>query len=492
MCGNSSVLASPYSSAPKGAVVVPAGDNASLSPAANTTYWLAAGTHTLGTGEFDSIVPADGDSFIGAPGAVLDGQYDNNYAFQQDATDVTVQYLTIEHFDPPNNEGAVNASAAPGWTIDYDTIEDNSPGTGVYLGSDNVLAHDCITLNGQQGFGTYTTYATSSLTGGGTDLTVSGNEISYNDTCNVEGDNPNPVPAGDRPANCGSPQPGCGCTAGGKFWQDDGATVSDNWVHDNYSVGIWVDSDNTGFSFEGNTFAHNWDKAIVYEISYNFVIEDNTFTDNDWGEGLVNGAGFPEGAIYISNSGADSRVSGADSGEALIEDNTFTDNWGGVTLYEDPDRYCGTTDDSNDGLCTLVGPSVYTLSSCTAHLSEKTPVDYYDNCQWKTQDVAVRANSFSFTPADIGSACTPANGCGDNALIAVWGSSPVYPAYTAAVAVADDQANTFAANTYAGPWWFWSFCQGDQLNWAQWTAGWTDSNSGDAVSAQDAGSTITS
>lgn len=493
VCGTD-ILASPYTRAPRGAVRVPAGDNFSLFSGTlpvNQTYWFAPGRHTLGGGEYSQIDPADGDSFVGAPGAVLDGQYKNNYAFQQGAKGVTIEYLTVEHFDPPNNEGAVNAAAAPGWAIEYDTIEDNSPGTGVYVGTGNVLSHNCITLNGQQGFGTYTTIDTSTLTGGPRDLTVSGNEISYNDTCNVEGDNPDPVPVADRPSNCGSSQRGCGCTAGGKFWQVDGATITDNWVHDNYSVGIWVDTDNTGFTFRGNTFADNWDKAIVYEISYNFVIEGNTFTDNDWGEGLVNGKDFPEGAVYISNSGGDSRVPGANSGEALIEGNAFNDNWGGVALYEDPDRYCGKTDDSNDGLCTLVGPSVYTFSACSANLSEKTPVDYYDGCQWKTENVKVTGNTFAFDPADIGG-CTPANGCGDNAIIAVYGSSSVYPAYTGALAVTDHQGNSFADNTYTGPWWFWSFCQGDNVDWARWTAGWTDINSGDTTASQDSESRFAS
>ena len=62
ICGNSAMLNGP-SSAPAGAVTVPAGNNAdfadsSLKP--NTTYWFAPGVHTLGTGEFSQIQPRAG------------------------------------------------------------------------------------------------------------------------------------------------------------------------------------------------------------------------------------------------------------------------------------------------------------------------------------------------------------------------------------------------------------------------------------------------
>ena len=61
----------------------------------NTTYYLAAGVHTLGTGQYSQIVPENGDAFIGAPGAIIDGQNKNNYAFTQHATGVNISYLTI-------------------------------------------------------------------------------------------------------------------------------------------------------------------------------------------------------------------------------------------------------------------------------------------------------------------------------------------------------------------------------------------------------------
>src|SRR5436190_20016961 len=77
VCGNKAILGGGPSSPPKGAVVIPAGDNSDSVLAHNwtikpqTTYWFAPGIHTLGTGQFGQIIPGDGDKFIGAPGAIL-------------------------------------------------------------------------------------------------------------------------------------------------------------------------------------------------------------------------------------------------------------------------------------------------------------------------------------------------------------------------------------------------------------------------------------
>ena len=493
ICGNVAALKGPIK-APKHTVTIPAGVDTGSYNTPSTTYWFAPGTHTLGTGEYDQIDPSSGDTYIGAPGAILSGQWKNNGAFEGNASDVTIEYLTIEEFDPPNNEGAVNASSAPDWTISHDTLENNSPGTAVYLGTDNTLSNDCLTLNGQAGFGTYTTLDTSSLTGGASNITVTDNEISYNDTCNWENVSPDPVPTGEIQANCAhqGQSSSCGCSDGGKFWQTDGATVTDNYVHDNYDVGIWVDTDNTGFDIAGNYFANNWSVGLQYEISYNFSITANTFIDNAWGAGADN-EGFPEGAIYISESGGDSRVPGPYSGTALINGNDFTDNWGGVILWEDSNRYCS---DGYDDVCTLVDPSVFTQASCAANLSKATPSnnpDYFDACRWKTQNVTVSDNSFTFTRADIRGCKLSANSCGQNALFSTYGSTAPYQAWVVPVRISDNQHNIFTDNTYRGPWSFLGFSQGDNVGWAHWKSGFNDQNgSNDHFKGEDAGSLIAS
>ena len=88
-------------------MIIPAGDDSgtvlgrSWTVRPDTTYWFAPGRHTLGTGQYSQIIPASGDTFIGAPGAILDGQHKNLYAFTQQARNVTIRYLTIQNFGAP-------------------------------------------------------------------------------------------------------------------------------------------------------------------------------------------------------------------------------------------------------------------------------------------------------------------------------------------------------------------------------------------------------
>ena len=97
------------------------------------------------------------------------------------------------------------------------------------LGSDNTLSYDCLTDNQQYGFNAYSD-------NGPANLVIDHNEISGNDTYNWE-----------------ARQPGCGCTGGGKFWDVDGAVITDNWIYDNHSVGLWADTDNRGFDIRVTT-----------------------------------------------------------------------------------------------------------------------------------------------------------------------------------------------------------------------------------------------
>ncbi len=243
VCANASLLTGP-SSAPSGAVSVPAGDNTaqfSGALAANTTYWLAPGTHTLGSGEFAQIDAASNDTFIGGPGAILNGQNQNDFAIAGSGTNVTIEYLTIENFTAPESQAAVNQGLSSGWVVENSTIENNPNGAGVMVDSNGVLNDDCLTKNGQYGFQTYSGSDSVPVT----NLTITNNEISYNDTKNYDTN------------GTGS----CGCTGGAKFWDDLGATVTGNYIHDNDSVGLWMDTNNTGFNVSGNYFSHNWDVA---------------------------------------------------------------------------------------------------------------------------------------------------------------------------------------------------------------------------------------
>lgn len=461
ICGNQTILGNGPASAPAGAITVPAGDNSTVDfQQAGKTYWFAPGVHTLGTGNFDQIIPGDNSRFVGAPGAIIDGQKKNQYAFTQHASNVTIEYLTIRNFGAVgsnNNEGVVNHDAATGWTIQYTTITGNA-GAGMMIGSNNVVRYNCITNNEQYGFNAYNPNDP-------TNITMDHNEISYNNTYDWE-----------------AKIDGCGCTGGGKFWSSKDVEVTNNYVHHNHSVGIWADNNNRGFLIEGNYINDNDSQAIFYETSYNAKISNNYIARNAIKDGPSN-PGFPTAAIYLSEAGADSRVDTDYNVTLDVTNNRFVDNWGGVTLWENADRYCGSPANTSTGECSLVNPTVVTDTSCNATNINNAP--YYNDCRWKTQNVRVTNNTFESTPASIGANCTFNNHCGVQAIISNYGTYPAWSPYKATViqnAITYNQNNKFLNNTYKGSWQFIPFETGNNKSFAQWQA---------APTNQDTGSTYT-
>ena len=473
VCGVGALLSGP-TTAPTGAVTVLPTQNVGTvvsSYGENTTFWLSPGTYTLGSGVYSQIDPRTGDTVIGAPGAVINGQGLNQSAFDDTNPDVTIEYLTIENFIAPQSQGVVNHDSGPDWTIAHDTVEDNPNGAGVMLGSGDVLEDSCLTENGQYGFQSYSEGGSPTL------VTVRANEISYNDT-----------------ANYTATTTSCGCTGGGKFWDTTLATVTGNYVHNNESVGLWMDTDNAGFNISKNYFSTNFGEGIIYEISYNAQIEDNTFVHNAVGVGPSNPS-FPTGAIYISESGSDTRVPTWYRTAFAIEGNVFDNNWSGVVLWENSNRYCGSPANTSSGYCTLIDPARFTTTTCAKDVPNSKPTqspDYFDDCRWRTQNVSVTDNTFTFTPAAVASNCTSAAGCGMNALFSEYGSYAPYGGWVVPVNISNAQNDHFADNTYTGPWNFVGFTQGDVVSWADWSGGFTDENgSGDHFGPQDAGSTYT-
>jgi Right handed beta helix region len=526
VCG-SAVLNGGPSSAPPGAVTVAAGDNSAVNfYVANTTFWFASGTHTLGTGLYSQIHAAPGSTYIGAPGAVIDGQGDNHFAFVGNPGDdpVTIEYLTIQDFTPPGAQGAVNANGIQDWTIKYTTIQDNLPGGGMMLGTNSLIESDCLTQNGEYGFNGYSINDPSPVTGGPSNVVMTGNEISYNDTCNWENVSNFPITP---PAGCtGAGQySGCGCSGAGKFWENDGDTITDNYVLGNYSDGMWADTNNAGFNFTGNYFADNYAIALEYEISYNGLIQGNIFAGNAIGVGPTN-PGFPEPAVYLSESGSDPRVATAYGTGFQITGNQFYNNWGGVVEYENANRYCTSVGNSSTGACTLVNPPVANLRTCSSVpftmppsmpapktippsrksrgtgggaqwqnfslLIDTTP--YIDDCRWKTQNVTVSGNLFDFNPSDVSPLCTASYFCGFNGLFSEFGTIFPFSGANATLVenhVTFDQGNEFTQNTYCGPWGFDALSQGNQYNWATWTSSPYNQDAGSTLNGPGCGFTAT-
>ena len=176
---------SPYRTPPTGAVTIPAGDNSNseivinyrIRP--NTVYWFAPGVHTLGSGPYAQIQAAPGDTFVGAPGAILSGQGQNNYAVESNSTyaeaadtNVTIKYLTIEDFMAGEGAAVVGEGGYSNWRIEYNLIKDNVNGAGVLVGTNSTVTNNCLTHNGEYGFISFESRH----------VTLTNNEISYNDT----------------------------------------------------------------------------------------------------------------------------------------------------------------------------------------------------------------------------------------------------------------------------------------------------------------------
>jgi hypothetical protein len=252
-----------------------------------------------------------------------------------------------------------------------------------------------------------------------------------------------------------------------KFWDVNGATVTNNYVHDNLSVGLWADTNDRAFEFGGNYISNNWGIGLFYEISYNAYIHDNTFLRNAWGAGPTN-PGFPTGAIYLSESGGDSRVAGGKYANFEITGNVFTDNWSGVILWESADRFCGSPNNTSTGYCTLVNTGVANANTCNSTNIASQP--YLSDCRWKTQNVSVHDNSFNMTPSNI-PGCSFNTACGYNGMFSNWGTSPSWSPYKATVvqnAIAYNQQNTFSNNTYTGSWQYMPFDTGTRLGFSTW------------------------
>jgi Right handed beta helix region len=437
-------LASP----PAGAVIIdPAVDNdlrdKTIANLPGTTFWLAPGRHTLGANEFGQVSPKDRDTYLGAPGAVLDGRGINRYAFTQRARDVTIRYLTVQGFIAPRDQGVVNHDSGDGWVIEHNLIQNNR-GAGLMAGAHQQVRYNCLRNNGQYGMNAY--QPGDSITG----LVVERNEISGNNADDWE----------TRVA-------GCGCTGGIKFWAVNGADVRSNWIHDNHGPGLWADTNNNDFLVEGNLIEGNDAEAVFYETSYNLILRANTLRNNAWVKGKMfadRKDPFPVAAIYLSEAGGEPRFRARTNGIEIYR-NVVENNWSGITAWENSDRFCSSPANTSTGYCTRL---VSALSQCAQPGITTKPL--YDDCRWKTQHVHVHDNTFTFTP--------PAAGCtrglaGRIALLSNYGTFPDWSPYKADVvkqAITFTQDNRWWNNSYTGPWKFVVFDTGRTLDAAAWQA----------------------
>jgi hypothetical protein len=173
-------------------------------------------------------------------------------AFWGSASNVVVQFLTVEKYAIPAPFGAIGDQyPGPNWLVAYNEVRWNH-GAGISLGSGSQALNNYVHHNGQKGIGA-----------DGQNILVQANDLSFNNWAGFD-----PI-----------------WEAGGaKFAQMVGLTVRGNSVHDNAGPGLWCDLDCINVLFENNTIVNNTaGGGIQYEISYAATIRNNVVSNNGIG-----------------------------------------------------------------------------------------------------------------------------------------------------------------------------------------------------------------
>ena len=228
------------------------------------------------------------------------------------AGNVSVEYLDISH-DLHNTTGTIYTGA--GWTITHNNIHDgySTPGLGVaiYGGDQGTIEYNCLSRMGDYGVNLF-----------GTNSRFDYNEIYESNY---------------------KPDPGCGCSGGGKWWGTLNADIVDNsFVNDSPGGGIpiWLDNGNSGTLISGNYFYKAYGSAISSETGFNLKVTGNLFMDGGWGKGSGGCTNNCDGAVSLNSSGGFNVPGSRFQNEVLITGNQFTDNWQGIDVWQAGARSC--------------------------------------------------------------------------------------------------------------------------------------------------------
>jgi parallel beta-helix repeat protein len=239
---------------------------------AGTTYIVKAGTHLRNF----SVQPKSGDRFCGEPGAVLDGGRSLANAFYGDATDVTLDSITVQEYSPDSQGAAIQPqSRASGWVVRNVSALRNA-WAGLLVADGMRILGGHYNDNDQLGIGGNT--ATGILLDGlDADVTtMDGPELARNHALHVA----------------------CGWEAGGMKWNFGQVTIRNAYVHDNDCRGLWADINARGALIEHNLIEDNRAEGIFYEISQDAIIRNNQV----YGNGRAASGWYWDAGILINGS----------------------------------------------------------------------------------------------------------------------------------------------------------------------------------------------
>ena len=239
---------------------------------AGTTYVVKAGTHLRNF----SVRPTPGDRFCGEPGAVLDGGRSLPFAFFGQATNVTLDSITVQNYSTGRQRGAIQPDThASGWVVrNVSALRNGWAGLMAADGMKILGGH--YNDNDQLGIGGNA--ATGVLLDGLDDDpdTFDGPELARNHTLHAS----------------------CEFEAGGMKWDVGQVTIRNVHVHHNDCRGLWADINARSALIEHNLVEDNWAEGVFYEISQDAVIRNNRIYRNgvrgkDW---------YWDGGITVASS----------------------------------------------------------------------------------------------------------------------------------------------------------------------------------------------
>ena len=228
------------------------------------------------------------------------------------AADVSVEYLDISH-DLHVTTGTIFTGT--GWTITHNDIHDSysTPGYGVaiYGGDQGTIEYNCLSKMGDYGV----------------NLFGSNSRFDYNEIYESNY----------------KPDPGCGCSGGGKWWGTLNADIVGNAFVDDSPAGgtpVWLDNGNSGTLISGNYFYKSYGPAIAAETGFDLHVIGNLFMDGGWGKGSGGCGNNCDGAVDLNSSGGFNVPGSRYENQVLISNNQFMDNWEGIDIWQAGSRSC--------------------------------------------------------------------------------------------------------------------------------------------------------
>ena len=307
---------------------------ASLTLASSSVPVVKWGSYVIGIDSYQlhSVSGSQSSYTIGlAPGGLDDAVSAHTPVFYSgNAGGVTVSYLDITH-DIHYGGGAVIATGT-GWTITHNNIHDGySDGTNIPKAGGGYVASTAGTGDGNGIVGgDESTIEYNCLSRMGNDAMYglgANQKFDYNEIYETSYQN----------------DPGCGCSAGTKWWGSLNADLVDNaFIDDGIggSADIWLDDGNAGTNISGNYFEKAYGNAIADETGFNININGNLFRDGGWGAGDGCGNSNCVGAVNLNSSGGVNMPLSRYNNHVVISGNQFVNDWGGVDIWESGLRNC--------------------------------------------------------------------------------------------------------------------------------------------------------